>query len=97
MSKIYNAFLKKANLSTAYGKVSFDAEGVAEVNNKELEELLLGLPNYVKVEEEPKEEEPKKEEPKKANVKEEPKKEEPKKEEPKKKEATKKSTTKSEK
>ncbi len=52
MSKIYNAFLKNTELLTAEGKIQFDAECVAEVTNKNAEEILLGLPNYHKIEEE---------------------------------------------
>lgn len=51
MSKIYNAFLKNTKLLTAEGTVQFDAECVAEVTNKGIEDIVLGLPNYHKLEE----------------------------------------------
>lgn len=50
MSKIFNNRLKGKQLSTSYGKVQFNSDGVAEIENEELVEKLLELNGYKLVE-----------------------------------------------
>lgn len=65
MPKIFNAFLKDSELMTSNGRVTFNKEGIADVQDQETADLLLSLANYHLVEEEePKKEEPKEELPK---------------------------------
>lgn len=50
MSKIINNRLKGKQLATSYGKVQFNSDGVAEIENEELVEKLLKLNGYKLVE-----------------------------------------------